>query len=152
MSGGRESLTSPGRLVPRPQTGDARRPEVTPLDQPALKWLPQFLGEWRDRMLWGTYRSGLYFGALATAVTLTSACCSSYAAEHLLLYRCGLSTPRKGTCPTSVCLALQACGCGCQSRCSSGSCGLTRCGRRPGRTSGTTRKSGIVSPVSCSLA
>jgi hypothetical protein len=36
--------------------------DVTPLKAPLLKDLPQFQGQYADDMLWGTYRSGLYFG------------------------------------------------------------------------------------------
>jgi hypothetical protein len=36
--------------------------EVTPLRASLLKELPQFQGSYADDMLWGTYRSGLYFG------------------------------------------------------------------------------------------
>jgi mannosyl-oligosaccharide glucosidase len=35
---------------------------VTPFRGPPLKKLAQFSGAWKDRLLWGTYRSGLYFG------------------------------------------------------------------------------------------
>lgn len=39
-------------------------PEVTPLRAPRLSALPQFQGEHRERTLWGTYRPGLYLGAM----------------------------------------------------------------------------------------
>jgi hypothetical protein len=38
-------------------------PEVTPLAAPKLKLLPEFQdAAYKSRMLWGSYRSGLYFG------------------------------------------------------------------------------------------
>ncbi|KAK9824698.1 hypothetical protein WJX72_012475 [[Myrmecia] bisecta] len=37
-------------------------PEITPLAAPKLAELEQFKGDYEERMLWGTYRSGLYFG------------------------------------------------------------------------------------------
>lgn len=35
---------------------------VTPLAAPKMKELPEFGGSYKDDMLWGSYRSGLYFG------------------------------------------------------------------------------------------
>lgn len=35
---------------------------LTPLKAPRLTELPEFGGAYRDEMLWGSYRSGLYFG------------------------------------------------------------------------------------------
>lgn len=32
------------------------------LDKPLLKTLPEFSGDYKNEMLWGSYRSGLYFG------------------------------------------------------------------------------------------
>lgn len=38
-------------------------PEVTPLNAPKLKELPELTDQsYKDSMLWGSYRSGLYFG------------------------------------------------------------------------------------------
>lgn len=37
---------------------------MTPLRAPRLSALPQFQGEHRERTLWGTYRPGLYLGAM----------------------------------------------------------------------------------------
>jgi len=36
--------------------------ELQPLRAPLLSSLPEFGGEYRDRMMWGSYRPGLYFG------------------------------------------------------------------------------------------
>ena len=42
---------------------DHFRPHVlSPLKAPKLTDLPEFGGDYKDRMLWGSYRSGLYFG------------------------------------------------------------------------------------------
>ena len=37
---------------------------LQPFPGPLLKQLPQFGGEQEERLLWGTYRPGYYFGAL----------------------------------------------------------------------------------------
>jgi hypothetical protein len=37
-------------------------PVLAPLKAPKLTDLPEFGGSYKDRMLWGSYRSGLYFG------------------------------------------------------------------------------------------
>lgn len=37
-------------------------PEITPFKAPLVKDLPEFGPEYQDGMLWGSYRSGLYFG------------------------------------------------------------------------------------------
>lgn len=39
-------------------------PVLQPFPGPPLKQLPQFGGEQEERLLWGTYRPGYYFGAL----------------------------------------------------------------------------------------
>ena len=39
-------------------------PSVTPIDLPSMRELPQFGGDYRRLMLWGSYRPGLYFGTL----------------------------------------------------------------------------------------
>jgi mannosyl-oligosaccharide glucosidase len=36
--------------------------ELRPLRAAKLTALPEFGGEYKDRMLWGSYRPGLYFG------------------------------------------------------------------------------------------
>ncbi|KAJ9508905.1 hypothetical protein QJQ45_028217 [Haematococcus lacustris] len=37
-------------------------PDLTPLHAPKMTDLPEFKGGWANDMLWGSYRSGLYFG------------------------------------------------------------------------------------------
>jgi hypothetical protein len=37
-------------------------PEITPLKAPKMKELQEFGGSYQNNMLWGSYRSGLYFG------------------------------------------------------------------------------------------
>lgn len=37
-------------------------PEITPLKAPLMKELPEYDYHYKSNMLWGTYRSGLYFG------------------------------------------------------------------------------------------
>jgi hypothetical protein len=37
-------------------------PEITPLKAPRMKELPEFGSSYQNNMLWGSYRSGLYFG------------------------------------------------------------------------------------------
>lgn len=41
---------------------------LRPFPEPQLKQLPQFGGQHADRLLWGTYRPGYYFGEGATSV------------------------------------------------------------------------------------
>lgn len=36
--------------------------DLQPLKAPKLTQLPQFTNEYKQKMLWGSYRSGLYFG------------------------------------------------------------------------------------------
>lgn len=43
-------------------SGPQDHPSVVPIDLPTLTSLPQFGGDYRRSMLWGTYRPGLYFG------------------------------------------------------------------------------------------
>ena len=44
------------------RSGPEDHPSVVPIDLPTLTSLPQFGGDYRRSMLWGTYRPGLYFG------------------------------------------------------------------------------------------
>lgn len=37
-------------------------PEITPLKAPRMKELQEFGSSYQNNMLWGSYRSGLYFG------------------------------------------------------------------------------------------
>ena len=37
-------------------------PEITPLKAPLLKELAEYDHQYKSNMLWGSYRSGLYFG------------------------------------------------------------------------------------------
>lgn len=57
------SMSIPSRADPR--TGPKDHPSVVPIDLPTMTALPQFGGDYRRSMLWGTYRPGLYFGACA---------------------------------------------------------------------------------------
>lgn len=49
-------------------------PEITPLKAPLMKELPEYDRTYKDNMLWGSYRSGLYFGM---RTRLVSSSCSS---------------------------------------------------------------------------
>ncbi len=41
----------------------SRAPDLTPLKAPRMSDLPELKNKaYRDEMLWGSYRSGLYFG------------------------------------------------------------------------------------------
>lgn len=42
--------------------GSRLPPETTPLKAPLMKSLPEFDESYKSEMLWGSYRSGLYFG------------------------------------------------------------------------------------------
>ena len=44
------------------RSGPEDHPSVVPINLPTLTSLPQFGGDYRRSMLWGTYRPGLYFG------------------------------------------------------------------------------------------
>lgn len=37
-------------------------PQITPLKAPLMKQLPEFDAEYKDSMMWGSYRAGHYFG------------------------------------------------------------------------------------------
>lgn len=53
---------------------------LDPFPGPPLKRLPQFGGEHEERLLWGTYRPGYYFGAWEGVVYQCCTCCGSAAA------------------------------------------------------------------------
>ena len=60
-----------------------RLPDVLrPFPAPRLTQLAQFQGDYADRMLWGTYRPGFYFGARRRSRW-----------DALLLCACGTSPP-----------------------------------------------------------
>jgi hypothetical protein len=44
------------------QLGPRLPPQITPLKAPLMKQLPEFNAEYKDSMLWGSYRAGHYFG------------------------------------------------------------------------------------------
>jgi hypothetical protein len=44
------------------QLGPSLPPQITPLKAPLMKQLPEFDAEYKDSMLWGSYRAGHYFG------------------------------------------------------------------------------------------
>jgi hypothetical protein len=57
------SVVGGGALLFYSSLGPSTAPEVTPLNAPKLKELPELMEQsYRDSMLWGSYRSGLYFG------------------------------------------------------------------------------------------
>ena len=50
------------RLLLRLLAGPHAHPAVASIALPRVTALPQFGGDYRRRMLWGTYRPGLYLG------------------------------------------------------------------------------------------
>lgn len=46
----------------RQLSGPRLPPQITPLNAPLMKQLPEFDAAYKDSMLWGSYRAGHYFG------------------------------------------------------------------------------------------
>jgi Glycosyl hydrolase family 63 N-terminal domain len=58
---------------------------VVPIDLPTLTSLPQFGGDYRRSMLWGTYRPGLYFGVQQRTAAYRMLCTARSAIRTLLI-------------------------------------------------------------------
>jgi hypothetical protein len=71
--------------------------DVTPLKAPLLKDLPQFQGQYADDMLWGTYRSGLYFGMRTRWVGAACCCISAALRAHCCCAAHRQALKRSGT-------------------------------------------------------
>jgi len=121
--------------------GPADHPAVTPIDLPQVTALPQFGGDYRRSMLWGTYRPGLYFGEHPEFVgQLKGLVLLSGMPPYLRGADIGLSSAAA----ESALAWPKACACGCRSRCWRASCGSTRGGRTRSPTCATRPRSAMV--------
>lgn len=108
------------------RSGPEDHPSVVPIDLPTLTSLPQFGGDYRRSMLWGTYRPGLYFGVhvciSGRGMDMHSPHSHQHALECWLALMTGFLFEDKVriVCEANTrfcCTSFQVCACGCRSRC-----------------------------------